>query len=152
MLSVRLMGHGKKGLSTSQLPKSILPDNVPLEFQVLLSACHVFLGTEEPARLEALLQHGPNWDRMIALSSRHGVMPLLYRSLRQVDRQFVPQEQRAKLWVLYMQNAARNIRMTGELLKITEGLFAPGCEDREAAEEDCVKVKVIRQVSPPRRE
>jgi hypothetical protein len=38
---------------------ALLPDNTPLEFRVILSACRVFLGTEEPAKLEALLQQGP---------------------------------------------------------------------------------------------
>ncbi len=114
------MSHGKNGLSTSQASKSILPDNIPPEFQVLLSACRVFLGTEEPDRLEALLNRGPDWDQLIALSSRHGVMPLLYRSLSQIDRQLVPQEQKARLRMLYMQNAARNIRLTRELLRLID--------------------------------
>jgi hypothetical protein len=41
----------------------------PLEFRVLLSACRVFLGTEEPAKLEALLQRGPEWERLLALAN-----------------------------------------------------------------------------------
>jgi hypothetical protein len=35
-------------------------DSAPLEFRVILSACRIFLGTEEPAKLEALLQQGPD--------------------------------------------------------------------------------------------
>ena len=65
---------------------ALLPDNTPLEFLIILSACRVFLCTEEPAKLETLLQQGPEWERLLALSNRHGVMPLLYRSLRRVDR------------------------------------------------------------------
>ena len=42
---------------------------------------------EEPAKLEALMQQGPEWEQLLALSNRHGVMPLLYRSLGQEDRQ-----------------------------------------------------------------
>jgi hypothetical protein len=119
------IGHKEKDTPTHA---SILPEDIPLEFSVLLSACRVFLGTEETSCLEALLQQGPDWDRLLALSNRHGVMPLLYRSLGRVDRQLVPQEQMARLRVLYMQNAARNIRMTGELLRILDLFEARGIQ------------------------
>jgi hypothetical protein len=69
-------GHEEAQASAPQAPKSLLPNNTPLEFRVLLSACRVFLGTEEPAKLEALLQQGPEWEQLLALSSRHGVMLL----------------------------------------------------------------------------
>jgi hypothetical protein len=81
-----LRGHEEANASAPQAPESLLPDNIPLEFRVLLSACRVFLGTEEAAKLEALLPQGPEWERLLALASRHGVMPLLYRSLKRVDR------------------------------------------------------------------
>ena len=81
-----LRGHEEANAQAPHAPESLLPDNTPLEFRVILSACRVFLGTEEPAKLEALLQQGPEWERLLALSNRHGVMPLLYRSLRRVDR------------------------------------------------------------------
>jgi hypothetical protein len=89
-----------------------------LEFLVLLSACRVFLGTEEPAKLEALLQQGPEWDQLLALSNRHGVMPLLYRSISQNCPRAVPAEWLARLRMQYMMNAARNMKMTAELLRI----------------------------------
>jgi hypothetical protein len=81
-----LRASNKKNTLGPQAPKSLLPDNTPQEFRVLLSVCRVFLGTEETAKLEALLQQKPEWERLLALSNRHGVMPLLYRSLRRVDR------------------------------------------------------------------
>jgi len=65
-------GHEEAHASGPQAPKSLLPDNTPLEFRVLLSACRVFLGTEEPAKLEALLQRGPEWERLLALSNMRG--------------------------------------------------------------------------------
>ncbi len=128
MLSDRLRGHDKEEVSGSQLSECILPDNIPLEFQVLLSACRAFLGTEDPERLEALLQQGPNWDRLPALASRHGVMPLLYRSLGKIERQTVPQETVARLRMLYMQNAARNIQLTRELLRQLDLFEARGIQ------------------------
>jgi hypothetical protein len=103
-----------------------LPDNTPLEFQVLLSACRVFLGTEEPAKLEALLQQKPDWDQMVSLANKHGVMPLFYRSLGLVDRKLMPQETMARLRMMYMQNAARNIRMAEELLRVLDALKDAG--------------------------
>ena len=57
-----LRGHEEANAPSPQAPESLLPDNTPLEFRVILSACSVFLGTEEPAKLEALLQQGPERD------------------------------------------------------------------------------------------
>jgi len=120
MLLNRLRGNPKDTASTPHAPRSILPDNIPLEFQVLLSACRVFLGTEEPARLEAMLAQGPDWEKLLRLANRHGVMPLLYRSISKNCPQAVPQEWLRRLMLQYMQNAARNMKMTAELLRIID--------------------------------
>jgi hypothetical protein len=120
MLLNRLRGNPKATVSTPHAPRSILPDNIPREFQVLLSACRVFLGTEEPACLEAKLAQGPDWDKLLRLANRHGVMPLLYRSISKNCPQAVPQEWLRRLILQYMQNAARNMKMTAELLRIID--------------------------------
>jgi len=69
-----LRGHKEAQASAPQAPESLLPDNTntPLEFRVLLSACRIFLGTEEPTKLQELLQQGPVWDRLLMLAIRHG--------------------------------------------------------------------------------
>jgi hypothetical protein len=54
-----LRAGNKKNPPGPHAPESLLLDNTPLEFRVILSACRVFLGTEEPAKLEALLLQGP---------------------------------------------------------------------------------------------
>jgi hypothetical protein len=64
--------HEEANASGPQAPKSLLPDNSPQEFRVLLSACRVFLGTEEPSKLEALLSRGTEWERLLALSNMRG--------------------------------------------------------------------------------
>jgi hypothetical protein len=102
------------GRQTATLPR----DNASLEFQALLSSCRAFLGTEKLSKLEALLNQGLEFDRLIHLSSKHGMAPLLYRSLSLIDQQAVPKEAMARLRVMHMQNAARNLRMTGELLRL----------------------------------
>ena len=105
-----LRGHEEANASAPHAIESLLPDNTPLEFRVILSACRIFLGTEEPAKLEALLSQGPEWEQLLALSNRHGVMPLLYRSISQNCPQAVPAEWLARLRMQYMMNAARNMR------------------------------------------
>jgi hypothetical protein len=121
-----LRGHEEANASGPQAPESLLPDDTPLEFRVILSACRVFLGTEEPMRLEALLQQGPEWERLLTLASRHGVMPLLYRSISQNCPRAVPAEWLARLRMQYMMNAARNMKMTAELLRILDALKEAG--------------------------
>jgi hypothetical protein len=72
MLMADLGSPKEKENAISSARKSLLPDNTPLEFRVLLSACRTFLGTEEPAKLEALLKRGPELDRLLALANMHG--------------------------------------------------------------------------------
>jgi hypothetical protein len=119
-------GHQEAQASTPHASQSFLPENTPLEFRALLSACRVFLGTEKLAKLEALLKQGPEWERLLALSNRHGVMPLLYRSISQNCPQAMPAEWLAQLRMQYMMNAARNMKMTAELLRILESLEKAG--------------------------
>jgi hypothetical protein len=125
MLLSRLRGHKE-----SEIPvrASILLEDIPTEFKVLLSSCRVFLGTEAPMKLKTLLQQGPDWDRLLALANKHGVMPLLYRSISQNCPEAVPQEWLARLRMLYIQNAARNFKMTAELLRIFNALREAGIE------------------------
>jgi len=89
---------------------------------VLLSACRVFLGTEKPAQLEATLAQGRDWDKVLQLANRQGVMPLLYRTINQSCPQAVPQKWLARLKMLYLQNTAQNLKMTSELLKILDAM------------------------------
>ncbi len=121
----RLRSNNGKDATTRA---SILPEGTPLEFQVLLYACRVFLGTEGPERLEALLGRGPDWGRLLALANRHGVMPLLYRSISHGCPQAVPQEWMARLRMQYMKNTARNVMKTDELLKLLDLFKEKGIE------------------------
>jgi hypothetical protein len=105
---------------------SILPSNIPLEFQILLSACRVFLGTEEPSQLVQYLLKGPEWDLLLALANRHRVMPLLYRSISQNCQYAVPHEWLALLKRQYLMNAALNMKMAAELLRILQALKDAG--------------------------
>jgi hypothetical protein len=126
MLLSRQTGFKNRNALGTQAISNALPDNTPLEFRVLLSACRVFLGTEEPAKLEALLSQGPEWERLLTLSNRHGLMPLLYRSISQNCPPAVPAEWLARLRMQYMMNAARNMKMTAELLRILQALEKAG--------------------------
>jgi hypothetical protein len=94
--------------------------NIPLELQVLISASRIFLGTEEPSHLKALVQQGVDWKKMLGLANEHGVMPLLYRAVSQNCPRAVPEDWMARLRMQYMMNAARNMKMTAELLRILE--------------------------------
>jgi len=105
---------------------SILPQDIPSEFQALLSACRVFLGTEDPSMLRERLEEGLDLDRLLRLANRHGVMPLLYQSVNAHCPQAVPQEWLAKLRRQYMVNAARNMKITQELLRLLDVFYTRG--------------------------
>jgi hypothetical protein len=126
MLISRQTGFKNGNALSTQALVVALPNNTPLEFHVLLSTCRVFLGTEETAKLEALLQQEPDWDQLVSLANRHGVMPMFYRSISQNCPQAVPAEWLARLRMQYMMNAARNMKMTAELLRILDVLKGAG--------------------------
>lgn len=112
--------HPRNDGSATKPPGSILHDNSSVEVQALLSACRVFLGTEEAEQLGSRLRQGPDLERLMALALKNGVLPLLYRSISQNYPHAVPQEWLSRLRMQYMQNAARNLVMTVELLRLLE--------------------------------
>ncbi|NPV62343.1 MAG: nucleotidyltransferase family protein [Methanotrichaceae archaeon] len=97
-----------------------------MEYNILLTSARVLLGTEEANRLEEHLLREPDYDKLLNLANRHRVLPILYRSISQNCPQSVPRDWLMRIKMQYMQNAARNLKMTGELLLILDTLKEAG--------------------------
>src|SRR5688572_30356423 len=101
--------------------KQTLPDLSP-EISLLLACGRTQVNEEVTDRIRKLAQGSLDWNSLIKTSLAHGLMPLLYENLKAKASDLVPQAHLDRLKDFYERNAARNIFLTGELIKIL-GLF-----------------------------
>ena len=84
------------------------------------------LPREEQERALGLLQSDLRWDHLLARAREHQVTPLLYRSLRALDFQGVPEAPRAELRTAFRMNALRNEYLATELAGVLQLLNGSG--------------------------
>jgi hypothetical protein len=77
------------------------------------------------SRLEELLLDGPDWQYLLKAATRHGLLPLLYRTLIEARHQ-IPPAVLSDLRRSYLFNSQRNHILTNELLRLLERLEAEG--------------------------
>ena len=73
---------------------------------------------ETVERVHALGRQGIDWDYVVESANRHGVMPLVYKSLQAHCPQIVPNPTMQRFRRLYCQNAIRNLRLVRTLIFI----------------------------------
>ena len=78
-------------------------------------------------RLTPLLAQRIDWARVLSLARRHGLLPLLYWHLKDCQAD-LPGEVRSTLETYFQLNAARNVFLTKELLRILQALADHGLE------------------------
>jgi hypothetical protein len=96
-------------------------NNAPLnrpEFKLLLCCARTRIDEEKAGRIKLLVKDGLDWDFLLQLARRHGVMPLLYRALNQAAPHSVPSAVLNQLSNHYYLNASRNLFLTEELQRI----------------------------------
>jgi hypothetical protein len=96
------------------------------ELSVELQALIRILGgkPEAVSEVRALLAFRMDWEAFLTLAQRHGVVPLLFRWLREHASDLVPPEWFARLRDWYHANAAKSIQLTHELTQIMGALAA----------------------------
>jgi hypothetical protein len=77
-------------------------------------------------RALGLLESPLRWDLLLARAREHQVVPLLYRNLRALDFQGVPDAARAELSAAFRMNALRNAYLAGELARVLQLLNNSG--------------------------
>ena len=87
-----------------------------LELLLLCARTHIDPATAE--RIKTLLQKDINWTYLIETAARHRVIPLLYQSLNTTCPEAVSQSILIQLRNYFHANAARNLFLTTELLKL----------------------------------
>ena len=96
------------------------------EEDLLLCCSRISMGCENAERIKGLLRKEIDWVYLSQLALRHGVMPLLYRGLRAVQRDVVPREIMDQLQKYFLANAGRNIFFTEALRHLLHLLEAHG--------------------------
>lgn len=79
-------------------------------------------------RIEEILKAGVDWNYVQETAIQHGIIPLLYKRLKEEMEVLVPSNELEELRTLFMANAVRNIRMTQQLLKVLDLLADAGVE------------------------
>jgi len=69
-------------------------------------------------QVKALLRTDINWEYLIKIASMHGLIPLVYKSLKVTQSNDIPEWILEKLHKYFLANATHNIILTEELLKI----------------------------------
>jgi len=95
------------------------------EFDLLLSLART---ARDGERVNAIVNAGVDWRVLLDLATRHGVRPLVYRSLLNVCWDQVPADVRVEWEDAYRSITGRNRFVTGELLRITSAFRSTGIQ------------------------
>ena len=96
------------------------------EIELLLACARTRISEESVSRIGRLVGLLTDWDDLISTGNFHGVLPLLYTSLRHVCDQAVPSSPMTELRARFHSNSARNLFLAARLLKILQLLEANG--------------------------
>lgn len=96
------------------------------ESELLIACARVPKDQQATHRIKALVTEGVDWDLLLALAWRHGMVPFLYLNLRSACPDGVPEEKMSQLRKLFLENHQRNIFLAGELVKLFNIFTASG--------------------------
>ena len=88
------------------------------EKKLLLCCARSAIDSDTVGRMRTVLQESIDWSALLQTALRHGVMPLLYRSLNTACAEAVPKVFLEQLRAAFYANAAHNALLTKELLKL----------------------------------
>src|SRR5690349_10675564 len=89
-----------------------------VEARLLLCCARVDLDSQKVEEMRGLPQHGIDWNSLIGAAQLNGVMPLLYWHLSRNCAAAVPRAVLAHLADRFRLNAARNLFLASELLRV----------------------------------
>jgi hypothetical protein len=103
-------------------PASDTPKNRGVEEKLLFLCSRNCISLSSADQIQALCQQSPDWEHLIHLATSHGVIPLLFQSLRDTCPELVPEAVMAQLQHHRRANMLKNLELTSELLRLM-GLF-----------------------------
>jgi hypothetical protein len=91
-----------------------------VEDSLLVHCVRNCLGADSAHIVNAIASHELDWSYLTATAFRHGVMPLVYHTLKNTCPDAVPPAALQNLQHLFQANANANLLMTGELIKLLD--------------------------------
>ncbi len=100
-----------------------------VEDELVLLCARTEVNAETSARITSIAS-APNvdWDYVYQLARRHSIVPLVYAQLNANAGAALPLDQLARFKINYRANAARNLLLTAELVRILQAFEAAGIE------------------------
>jgi hypothetical protein len=96
------------------------------EQEILLWAIRVDHTKDQ--RVAEILTAGVEWGYIRETAIQHGIIPLLYKRLKEEMADLVPLDELSTLRTLFMENAVKNIQMTQRLLEVLDILVDSGVD------------------------
>jgi hypothetical protein len=90
------------------------------EAELLVHCARLEIDRERAERLRMLVGSQLDWTLLLALAQRHALIPLLFFQLNRVAPEQVPADQLKKLRDRSQSNAALNVILTGEMVRLLE--------------------------------
>ena len=110
----------------NHLPAWLDSEKLSLETTLLIFAARVSRNGDAHKWARALSSNGVDWDDLLRQAARHAITPSLYRFLHDVCPDTVPQEILNSLRQSVWDNTRRNLKLTGELVRILDLFAAQG--------------------------
>ena len=105
-----ILNKQKKNINTAAINKP--------EIQLLLCCARTKIDRATSDRLKKLVRQNIDWQYLIDVAARHGVLPLLFDSLNNICSDAVPKNILSSLRSYFQANAVRNLSLSAELLSI----------------------------------
>lgn len=102
--------------------------NAPPEFEFLVCCARVNLDDEQAARAQMLLRGGFDWEYLMSLAWRHGLMPLAFKHALTRFADDAPEAVREKMRADYAHNTARCVWLSAELQAVLGALGREGID------------------------
>jgi hypothetical protein len=100
------------------LPLRPFPKSKQHEIELLILCERISIGPDTTARINAIISQIQDWEYVVQVAIRHGLIPLLYQRLNKSCPQSIPPEVLNRLRRYFQANAERNLVITAELLKV----------------------------------
>ena len=104
-----------------------LPKESSLREQELL-ACMIHPGEADDHLGELVLSNEIHWPELIALATRQGVFPLLYRSVQRLPPHSISPHITGQLHAMYIAGTQRSLRLALQLLRLLDLLAEQGID------------------------
>ena len=92
------------------------------ETELMLCCCRTKLNDRTIQTINTLLDQKLDWEYLIKIAAKQGVLPLIYYNLNQTAGDRIPQEILSRLRRYFQVNAQRNLCLTAELIRILKAL------------------------------